>query len=196
RDHHLRLMGDPARPDSAVLQRVAGAGSPRVRPAPPGGSARAGARRDHAGGGHQDGRFRAGDVREHGVELRAVPGLGLPRQPLAFQLLPKQQTLAGFGYRSPVEWGDMVRELAFINLFRSIAAFWVLAAHCMIWGGWYGLPLPSAKIAVDLFMMISGFLMASNALARGSIEPLGSLRSWLRFWLRRFFRLAPAYYVS
>ena len=49
----------------------------------------------------------------------------------------------------------MVKEFAFINLFRAIAAFWVLAAHCMIWGGWYGVPLPSAKIAVDLFMMIS-----------------------------------------
>ena len=73
----------------------------------------------------------------------------------------------------------MVREYVFINLFRSIAACWVLAAHCMIWGGWYGLPLPYAKMAVDLFMMISGYLMASNGLARSNIEPLSNLRSWL-----------------
>jgi peptidoglycan/LPS O-acetylase OafA/YrhL len=90
----------------------------------------------------------------------------------------------------------MVKEFAFIKCFRAIAALWVLSAHCMIWGGWYGIPLPSGKIAVDLFMMISGYLMAANASARSDYEPLMSLRNWLRFWLRRFFRLAPAYYLS
>lgn len=90
----------------------------------------------------------------------------------------------------------MIKESEFINFFRAIAAFWVLAAHCMIWGGWYGIPLPSAKIAVDLFMMISGYLMASNAFTRNSFEPLSTRRNWLRFWFRRFFRLAPAYYLS
>jgi peptidoglycan/LPS O-acetylase OafA/YrhL len=90
----------------------------------------------------------------------------------------------------------MVREFAFIKCFRAIAALWVLSAHCMIWGGWYGIPLPSGKIAVDLFMMISGYLMAANASARNDYEPLTNFRNWLRFWLRRFFRLAPAYYLS
>jgi peptidoglycan/LPS O-acetylase OafA/YrhL len=85
---------------------------------------------------------------------------------------------------------------SFINLFRAVAAFWVLAAHCMIWGGWYHIPLPSAKIAVDLFMMISGYLMAASVGARAKTEPLTKSQSWLRFWLRRFFRIAPAYYLS
>jgi peptidoglycan/LPS O-acetylase OafA/YrhL len=84
------------------------------------------------------------------------------------------------------------REYRFINLFRALAAFWVLAAHCMIWGGWYGLPLPSAKIAVDLFMMISGYLMAANTRLDSLSDPSGRAR----FWSRRFFRLAPAYYLS
>ena len=88
------------------------------------------------------------------------------------------------------------KDYAFISLFRALAAFWVLAAHCMIWGSWYGLPLPSAKIAVDLFMMISGFLMAANADARWAVEPMDLPRSRVRFWLRRFFRLAPAYYLA
>lgn len=78
-------------------------------------------------------------------------------------------------------------EYRFINLFRALAAFWVLAAHCMIWGGWYGLPLPSAKLAVDLFMMISGFLMVANT-SRGMDAR--------KFWMRRLFRIAPAYYLS
>ena len=90
----------------------------------------------------------------------------------------------------------MVKEFVFINFFRAIAAFWVLIAHCMIWGDWYGIPLPSAKIAVDLFMMISGYLMAANTISRNEIEPLNTSKNCLRFWLRRFFRLAPAYYIS
>ena len=90
----------------------------------------------------------------------------------------------------------MKHEFAFINLFRALAAFWVLAAHCMIWGGWYGLPLPSAKYAVDLFMLVSGFLMAANAASRWEREPLTDARSRLRFWTRRFFRIAPAYYLA
>jgi len=39
-----------------------------------------------------------------------------------------------------------------IAALRALAAFWVLAAHCMIWGGWYGVPLPSpkeAKLAIE-----------------------------------------------
>ncbi|NVZ91303.1 acyltransferase [Pseudomonas yamanorum] len=90
----------------------------------------------------------------------------------------------------------MVKEFEFINFFRAIAALWVLVAHCMIWGGWYGIPLPSPKIAVNLFMLISGFLMMANATARKKIEPFSDSRSWYKFWIRRYFRLAPAYYLS
>lgn len=90
----------------------------------------------------------------------------------------------------------MTKKYAFINLFRSIAAFWVLTAHCMIWGAWNGIQLPSAKIAVDLFMVISGYLMAANTFVRIELEPLTTAKDWFRFWLRRFFRLAPAYYLS
>jgi|SanBayMetagenome_1026888.scaffolds.fasta_scaffold05991_3 peptidoglycan/LPS O-acetylase OafA/YrhL len=77
-----------------------------------------------------------------------------------------------------------------------MASAWVLVAHCMIWGGWRGIPLPNEKMAVDLFMIISGFLMAANSQARSSWEPLDSARNCSRFWLRRLFRIAPAYYVA
>lgn len=90
----------------------------------------------------------------------------------------------------------MVKEFEFINFFRAIAALWVLVAHCMIWGGWYGIPLPSPKIAVNLFMLISGFLMMANATARRNVEPFSDRSSWYKFWIRRYFRLAPAYYLS
>ncbi len=44
--------------------------------------------------------------------------------------------------------------------------------------------------------MISGYLMAHNAQRRESIEPMGRASSWLQFYIRRYFRIAPAYYVS
>jgi peptidoglycan/LPS O-acetylase OafA/YrhL len=90
----------------------------------------------------------------------------------------------------------MVREYTFINAFRALAAFWVLLTHCMIWGGWMVLPLPSGKMAVDLFMIISGYLMAANARHRWEREPLSMVRNQSRFLMRRFFRIAPAYYLS
>lgn len=83
-----------------------------------------------------------------------------------------------------------------IAALRALAAFWVMSAHCMIWGGWYGLPLPAPKYAVDLFMMISGFLMVAQADARAGTEPLAVAGNRARFWTRRFFRLAPAYYLA
>ncbi len=90
----------------------------------------------------------------------------------------------------------MNHDIGFINGLRAIAAFWVLAAHCMIWGGWYGIPLPSPKLAVDMFMMISGYLMTANALARADSEPLSKPKFQFAFWVRRYFRLAPVYYLQ
>lgn len=90
----------------------------------------------------------------------------------------------------------MIKQYLFINLFRALAAFWVLSGHCLIWGGWYGVPLPPPRLAVDLFMVISGFLMAANADARDGVEPLSVPVNRVRFWLRRFFRIAPVYYLS
>lgn len=88
-----------------------------------------------------------------------------------------------------------MQKLAFINGFRALAALWVVVAHCTIWAGWLGPPLPSAKLAVDLFIIISGYLMMLHATERETIEPMASPVSWLKFYVRRFFRLAPTYYL-
>ena len=84
--------------------------------------------------------------------------------------------------------------LRFLDGIRGLAALWVLLAHCMIWGGWYGIPLPDAKIAVDIFMLISGYLMFHTAEERAAIEH-PCLQTAIRFFLRRFFRIAPLYYL-
>jgi len=80
----------------------------------------------------------------------------------------------------------------YLNAFRGLAAFWVLAAHCCIWTGYRHVPNP--KMAVDLFMILSGFLMAYTVSARESREPMTRSSSWLVFYVRRFFRIAPLYY--
>jgi len=88
---------------------------------------------------------------------------------------------------------------ALISLLRAVAAAWVLVAHCMIWGGWqgfYGVPIPNPKVAVDLFMLISGFLMVVHAKSRSGTEPLDTISGAQRFWLRRWFRVAPSYFLS
>ncbi|HET7843286.1 MAG TPA: acyltransferase, partial [Xanthomonadales bacterium] len=87
-------------------------------------------------------------------------------------------------------------ETGFLDGLRGIAALWVLSAHCMIWGGWYGVPLPNAKIAVDLFMLLSGFLMALHAHEREAREPFTHWRGWTAFYVRRVLRLAPAYWLT
>ena len=49
--------------------------------------------------------------------------------------------------------------------------------------------------AVDLFMIISGFLMYYHAVLRKDTEPLETWSSYTYFIVRRFFRVAPAYYL-
>lgn len=78
-------------------------------------------------------------------------------------------------------------ETDFLDTLRGFAAFWVVIAHCFIWAD---RPLPGwadPKLAVDLFMVISGFLMTYTV----DRQP-----GWRDFYIRRFFRIAPAYYVT
>ncbi|MED7666790.1 acyltransferase [Pseudomonas moraviensis subsp. stanleyae] len=90
----------------------------------------------------------------------------------------------------------MNRETSFLNGIRALAAFWVVTAHCFIWGGsWLDMSVPAPKIAVDLFMVLSGLLMAYTVQSRESSEPMSCPANWLRFYIRRYFRLAPAYYL-
>jgi peptidoglycan/LPS O-acetylase OafA/YrhL len=80
------------------------------------------------------------------------------------------------------------RDTGYLNGLRALSALWVLFAHCMLWGGYSG-AVPSPKIAVAVFMVMSGYLMALTA------SDFSRLREWSRFYLRRFFRLAPLYYL-
>lgn len=79
---------------------------------------------------------------------------------------------------------------------RGMAAFWVLAGHTCILTQ-YNIPLLSKpNFAVDLFMLISGFLMQYQATIRSHREPFDAPSSWVYFWIRRFLRLSPVYYLT
>lgn len=90
---------------------------------------------------------------------------------------------------------DEKARLLTLDGLRGIAALWVLAGHSLnLSGAWIpiiGRPL----LAVDLFMMLSGALMLYQADRRQDAEPMEQTRTWLRFWIRRFFRIAPLFYL-
>jgi peptidoglycan/LPS O-acetylase OafA/YrhL len=82
--------------------------------------------------------------------------------------------------------------LGFLDVARALAALLVLAEHGLNTCLPHYLPsfLPSATLGragVILFLLISGFIIPA------SLEHGGSNA---RFWLRRFFRLFPAYWLS
>jgi peptidoglycan/LPS O-acetylase OafA/YrhL len=72
---------------------------------------------------------------------------------------------------------------------------WVVIAHCCLWGG-FTRYYPKPKVAVDIFMMVSGYLMMYTAELIHINEPLDKEKNWLKFYLRRFFRLSPGYYTE
>lgn len=98
----------------------------------------------------------------------------------------------------PSERGAAVAEhIDWLDGLRGIAALWVLLSHVQILCGMAKVPLLSwGGLAVDLFMMLSGFLMAHHYRLRQQREPWAAPSTWGVFWLRRFFRIAPLYYLA
>ncbi len=95
-----------------------------------------------------------------------------------------------------------MQTIGFLNGVRAFAALTVLTAHCMIFTNWPGLGLPivpgagsAANLAVDLFIILSGFLMVHTVHARAASEPMHEFPSWWKFYIRRIFRIAPLYYL-
>jgi peptidoglycan/LPS O-acetylase OafA/YrhL len=79
---------------------------------------------------------------------------------------------------------------------RGLLALWVVASHVLVLTAGPNSILSKGGIAVDLFMMISGFLMFWNVQSRTESEPTKKLSTWKYFYTRRFFRIAPLYYLA
>ena len=85
--------------------------------------------------------------------------------------------------------------IGWLDGLRGVAAVWVFLSHVQILSGLGYVPVLSwGGIAVDLFMMLSGFLMAHHYVLRQHAEPWGQPSTWGIFWIRRWFRIAPLYY--
>jgi peptidoglycan/LPS O-acetylase OafA/YrhL len=90
---------------------------------------------------------------------------------------------------------DNRQQLAFLDGLRGFASLWVLIGHAMFLTGWKVGIFAQPDLAVDLFIIISGFLMVYHYQLREEREPWTEPSTWTMFWVRRFFRIAPLYYV-
>ncbi|HWW57784.1 MAG TPA: acyltransferase [Sphingopyxis sp.] len=89
-----------------------------------------------------------------------------------------------------------IRRVECLDGLRGVAALWVLIGHMMILTG-FRLPLVSKPdLGVDLFILLSGFLMMFQYRLRAGSEDWTAPGTWMSFWTRRFFRLAPLFYVT
>ncbi|MGV3552702.1 acyltransferase family protein [Rhizobium sp.] len=86
-------------------------------------------------------------------------------------------------------------QLAFLDGLRGYASLWVLIGHAMFLTGYKVAILAEPDMAVELFIIISGFLMTYHYQMRQEKEPWTAPDTWRTFWIRRFFRIAPLYYV-
>jgi peptidoglycan/LPS O-acetylase OafA/YrhL len=89
-----------------------------------------------------------------------------------------------------------IRRVECLDGLRGVAALWVLIGHMMILTG-FRLPLVSKPdLGVDLFILLSGFLMMFQYRLRAGSEDWNAPGTWTAFWTRRFFRLAPLFYAT
>ncbi len=89
-----------------------------------------------------------------------------------------------------------IRRVECLDGLRGLAALWVLFGHMMILTG-FRLPfLSKPDLGVDLFILLSGFLMMFQYRLRAGSEDWNAPGTWAAFWTRRFFRLAPLFYVT
>ncbi|WP_313655630.1 acyltransferase [Pantoea sp.] len=78
---------------------------------------------------------------------------------------------------------------------RGLASLWVLVGHISLLTHCHITLISSPGIGVDLFILLSGYLMAKNYVERQHKEPWQRAETIKTFWIRRFFRIAPLYYL-
>ena len=90
--------------------------------------------------------------------------------------------------------GNCVNRLPGLDLLRAIAIVWVMIFHSYFIGGWghFGGIEQNGWMGVDLFFVLSGFLIGSQVLR--SLAERGTF-SFAEFYQRRAFRILPAYLV-
>lgn len=92
--------------------------------------------------------------------------------------------------------GKELARIEYLDGLRGLAALWVLVGHCMLLTGFFLPVIGQPDLGVDLFILLSGFVMAYQYRLRSEVEDWGKWGTWLSFWTRRFFRIAPLFYVA
>lgn len=98
---------------------------------------------------------------------------------------------------------DLPKRVFGLDIIRSIAILLVLACHIILFG-WpfinrttYNLLTPAANLlgiyGVELFFVLSGFLIGQIVFREIIARP--ALKSVIRFYIRRWFRTLPLYYL-
>lgn len=78
---------------------------------------------------------------------------------------------------------------------RGVASLWVFLGHIALLVNCKIPIIAVPKLGVDLFILLSGYLMAKNYIERQDKEPWTAWQTIKTFWMRRYFRIAPLYYV-
>src|SRR4051794_4137613 len=100
----------------------------------------------------------------------------------------KSPNLSRLRCRFPLERlvGAVAKRVDCLDGLRGLAALWVLVGHCLLLTNWH-LPVASEPdLGVDLFILLSGFLMVFHYRLRAAREPWDSRATWIAFWTRRF----------
>jgi peptidoglycan/LPS O-acetylase OafA/YrhL len=81
-----------------------------------------------------------------------------------------------------------------MDFFRSIAILMVILSHSILSYGapQYLSPLQLGGTGVDLFFVLSGWLLGGQLFKEINIDGNVSIR---KFWIRRWMRTLPAYYA-
>jgi peptidoglycan/LPS O-acetylase OafA/YrhL len=88
---------------------------------------------------------------------------------------------------------DFQRHLSALDGFRACLALWVYLGHLAYAVGFNNRLLSMHPLAVDLFMILSGFLMVRTWKSADKTG-LSATKSGVSFYIGRFFRIAPLYY--
>jgi len=98
----------------------------------------------------------------------------------------------------PLAKQTISHELPFIDFVRGLSSLLVVIAHSgsLIWFQQSKISLAIGALGVSFFIIVSGFLMTYTLFrsGKGELPPL-SRRSLGLFYIRRYFRLAPLFYV-
>lgn len=95
-----------------------------------------------------------------------------------------------FSANPPIERNSA--RLPGLDLLRAFAVVWVMLYHVTSYGPSLPEIIEFGYMAVDLFFVLSGFLIGEQLL---SPYAAGSEPHWWQFYLRRAFRILPAYLV-